>query len=314
MLGSKKGHPVGCPALLLFGDLALVFGDGGRQLLEVRLDEAGLVEGDQSAPVDALREFVGGRLDLMAGELSNRVVQAPEVSGLVLAVRRMIPEQLDLVHIAVSDDLGLGQVVEDRIPLLMLDRSFSQAVEDSGTFLEALDGSSYNFHKARNVQLVRMLLGQRELVRKSLQAIGADQSQDAHLKRNTASTVEGVVQRQAQAQIVAHLGHLDQLVLEVVLDVYPRTVADNVSLASEVAQLVVGKSRLNRFDQGAILNKRVAFSANAQHLFGIGAAVSHPTGRFALWSQERDRLDGIVEVAGCGDEGCFGRNVDFVHE
>ena len=141
MLGSKKGHPVGCPVLLLFGDLALVVGDGGRQLLEVRLDEAGLVEGDQSAPVDALREFVGGRLDLMAGELSNRVVQAPEVSGLVLAVRMMIPEQLDLVHIAVSDDLGLGQVVEDRIPLIVFDGAFSQAAEYAGAILEALDGS-----------------------------------------------------------------------------------------------------------------------------------------------------------------------------
>ena len=127
--------------LLLFGDLALVVGDGGRQLLEVRLDEAGLVEGDQSAPVDALSQLIRGRLNLMAGELGDGVVQAPEVAGLVLAVRRIVPDQLDLVHIAVSDDLGLGQVVEDRIPLIVFDGAFSQAAEYAGAILEALDGS-----------------------------------------------------------------------------------------------------------------------------------------------------------------------------
>jgi len=148
MLSSKKGHPVGCPVLLLFGDLALVVGDGGRQLLEVRLDEAGLVEGDQSAPVDALREFIGGRLDLMGGELRHGVVQAPEVAGLVLAVRGIVPDDLHLVHIAVSDHLGLGQVVEDGIPLLMLHGAISEAGEHLGAFLEALDRTSHNIYKA----------------------------------------------------------------------------------------------------------------------------------------------------------------------
>ena len=141
IVGSEKGHPVGCPVLLLFGDLALVFRDGGRQLLEVRLDQAGLVERDQRAPVDALRQFVGSGLNLMAGELRHGVVQAPEVAGLVLAVRRIVPDELDLVHIAVSNDLGLGQVVEDGIPLIVFDGAFSQAAEDAGAVLEAFDGS-----------------------------------------------------------------------------------------------------------------------------------------------------------------------------
>lgn len=159
-MGSEKGHPVGCPVLLLFGDLALVFGDGGRQLLEVRLDEAGLVERDQRAPVDALRQFVGSGFNLMGGELSNRVVQAPEVAALVLAVRRMIPEQLDLIRVAISDDLGLGQVVEDSVPLIVLNRSFSQAAENVGRLFEAFDGSSDDLHKARNVELIRVLLSE----------------------------------------------------------------------------------------------------------------------------------------------------------
>ncbi len=276
MLSSKKGHPVGCPVLLLFGDLALVVGDGGRQLLEVRLDEAGLVEGDQSAPVDALREFIGGRLDLMGGELRHGVVQAPEVAGLVLAVRGIVPDDLHLVHIAVSDHLGLGQVVEDGIPLLMLHGAISEAGEHLGAFLEALDGSSHNVHKARNVQLVRVLLGQAELFLKSLQAVGADEAEDSHLERDATGTVKGVVEDQAQAEIVAHLRQLHQLVLEIILDIDASAVAHNVSLAGEVAQLVVRKGGFDGFDQRGVLNQRVAFSANAQHGLGIGAAVSHP--------------------------------------
>jgi len=141
IVGSEKGHPVGCPVLLLFGDLTLVLRDGGRQLLEVRLDQAGLVERDQRPPVDALRQFVGSGLNLMAGELRHGVVQAPEVAGLVLAVRRIVPDELDLVHIAVSNDLGLGQVVEDGIPLIVFDGAFSQAAENAGAILEAFDGS-----------------------------------------------------------------------------------------------------------------------------------------------------------------------------
>jgi len=148
MLGSKKGHPVGCPALLLFGDLALVVGDGGRQLLEVRLNEAGLVQSDQRSPVDSLGKLVAGRLNLMAGELGDGVVQAPEVAGLVLAMGGVIPDDLHLVHIAVSDDLGLGEVVEDGIPLLMLHGAISEAAEELGAILEALDRTSHNIYKA----------------------------------------------------------------------------------------------------------------------------------------------------------------------
>lgn len=314
MLGSKKGHPVGCPVLAVFGDLALVRGDSRDELLEVRLDEAGLVEGDQRAPVDALGKLVGRRLDLMGGELGHGVIQGPEVAALVLAVGRVVPDDLHLVHIAVSDHLGLGEVVEDRMALLMLDAAVSEAGEELGAILEALDGTSHNVHKAGNVQLVGVLLGEGKLILKSLQAVGADETQDAHLERDATGTVEGVVEDQAQAKVVAHLGQFDQLVLEVILDVHPRTVADNVSLAGELAQLVVGKGGLDGFDQGAVLNQSVAFSANAQHLFGVGAAIRHPARSLTFWSEERDSLDGIVEVAGRGGEVGGGGDVDLGHK
>ena len=300
--------------LLLFGDLALVFGDGGDQLLEVRLDEAGLVERDQRAPVDALREFVAGGFNLMAGELRHGVVQAPEVAGLVLAVRRVIPDELDLVHIAVSNDLGLGQVVEDGIPLIVFDGTFSQAAEDAGAVLEALDSTTDNVHKARNVQLVRMLLSEAELIGKALKAVGANEAEHAHLERDATGAVERVVENQAQTKLVAHLGQLDQLALEVVLNIDASPVTFDVSLTGKLAELVVRECGLDGFDQRGVLNQRVAFSANAQHGLGIGAAVSHPAGMLAFRSEERDRLDRIVELVGRGGEGGgFGGNVDFVH-
>lgn len=314
MLGSKKGHPVGCPVLPVFGDLALVRGDSRDELLEVRLDEAGLVEGDQRAPVDALGKLVGGRLDLMGGELGDGVVQGPEVAVLVLAVGRVIPDDLHLVHIAVSDHLGLGEVVEDRMALLMLDAAVSEAGEELGAILEALDGTSHNVHKAGNVQLVGVLLGEGELILKSLQAVCAYEAQDAHLERDATGAVEGVVEDQAQAKVIPNLGQLDQLVLEIVLDVHPRTVADNVSLAGELAQLVVSKSGLDGFDQGTVLNQRVAFSANAQHLLGIGAAIRHPARSLTFRSEERNSLDRIVEVAGRGGEVGGGGDVDLGHK
>ena len=128
-----------------------------------------------------------------------------------------------------------------------------------------------------------MLLGQAELFLKSLQAVGADKAEDSHLERDATGAVEGVVEDQAQAEIVAHLRQLHQLVLEIILDIDASAVAHNVSLAGEVAQLVVGKCGLDGFDQRGVLNQRVAFSANAQHGLGIGAAIRHPPRRFALW-------------------------------
>lgn len=300
--------------LLLFGDLALVRGDSRDELLEVRLDEAGLVESDQRAPVDALSKLVGRRLDLMGGKLGHGVIQGPEVAVLVLAVGRVVPDDLHLVHIAVSDHLGLGEVVEDGMALLMLDAAVSEAGEELGAILEALDGTSHNVHKAGNVQLVGVLLGEGKLILKSLQAVGADETQDAHLERDATGTVEGVVEDQAQAKVISNLGQLDQLVLEVILDVHPRTVADNVSLAGELAQLVVGKGGLDGFDQGAVLNQSVAFSANAQHLFGVGAAIRHPARSLTFRSEERDSLDGVVEVAGRGGEVGGGGDVDLGHK
>lgn len=311
-MGSKKGHPVGCPVLAVFGDLALVRGDSRDELLEVRLDEAGLVESDQRAPVDALGKLVGGRLNLMRGELGDGVIQGPEVAVLVLAVGRVVPDDLHLVHIAVSDHLGLGEVVEDRMTLLMLDGAVSEAAEELGAILEALNSTSHNVHKARNVELVGVLLGEGELILKSLQAVGADETQDAHLERDATGAVEGVVEDQAQAKVIPNLGQLDQLVLEIVLDVHPRTVTNDVSLASEVAQLVVGKGVLNRVEQGAVLHQRVAFRANAQHLLGVGAAIRHPARSLALWGEERDGLDGVVErISSAGDGGGRG-DVDLL--
>jgi len=199
MVGNEKGHPVGCPVLLVFGGLALVRGDSRDQLLEVSLDEAGLVEGDQSAPVDALSQLIRGRLDLMGGELSHGVVQGPKVAGLVLAVRRVVPDDLDLVHVAVSDHLGPGEVVEDNMALLMLDAAVSEAGEELGAILEALDSTGHNVHKARNVELVRVLLSERELILQGLETVGTDEAKDAHLKRNATRAVEGVVEDQTQA-------------------------------------------------------------------------------------------------------------------
>ena len=250
----------------------------------------------------------------MGGELRHGVVQAPEVAGLVLAVGRIVPDDLHLVHVAVSDHLGLGEVVEDGITLLMLHGAISKTGEHLGAFLEALDGTGHNVHKARNVELVGVLLGEAELLLKSLQAVGANEAEDAHLERDATGAIKGVVEDQAQAKIVANLGQFDQLVLEVILDVHSRTVADNVSLAGEVSQLVVGKGGLDGFDQRGVLNQRVAFRANAQHLLGIGAAIRHPTRSLALGGEERDRLDGVVEVAGCGGEGGGRGDVDFGHK
>ena len=122
-----------------------------------------------------------------------------------------------------------------------------------------------------------MLLSETELIGKALEAVGANEAEHAHLERDATGAVERVVESQAQTKLVTYFGQLDQLVLEVVLDIDASAVAFDVSLAGELAQLVVGESRLNRFDQGAILNQRVAFSANAQHGLGIGAAVGHPS-------------------------------------
>lgn len=315
MVGNEKGHPVGCPVLLVFGGLALVRGDSRDQLLEVSLDEAGLVEGDQSAPVDALSQLIRGRLDLMGGELSHGVVQGPKVAGLVFAVRGVVPDDLDLVHVAVSDHLGPGEVVEDNMALLVLDAAVSEAGEELGAILEALDGTGHNVHKARNVELVRVLLSETELILQGLETVGADEAKDAHLKRNATRAVEGVVEGQTQAQIVAHLGQLDQLVLEIVLNVDSRTVTDDVTLAGEVAQLVVRESVLNRVEQGAVLHQRVAFRANAQHLLGVGAAIRHPARSLALGGHQGDRLDRVVEaVAGASGGGGGRGDIDLGHK
>ena len=314
MANNEKRHPVGCPVLLVFSYLALVVCDCGRQLLELRIDEAGLVERNQRAPVDALRQFVGSRLDLVRSELRDGVVETPKVAALVLAMRRVVPNELHLVHVAVSDDLGLGEIIEDSVPLFVLHSAFGEAGKQLGAVLESLDGTGHDIHKARNVQLVRMLLGQRELVRKSLAAVEADQPQDAHLERHAAGTVKRVVEGETQAQIVAHLGQLDQLVFEIVLDIDSRTFADDVSLSSEVAELVIRESGLDGFDERTVLNQCVAFGANAQHGFGVGAAVSHPAGRFTLGGEQRDGFDSIIEVASRrGEGGGFGQDVGFVH-
>jgi len=306
----EKGHPVGCPALAVFGDLALVAGE----LLELSLNQAGLVQGDQGASVDALRQFVGGRLDLMGSELRHGVVQAPEAAVLVLAVRRIIPDDLDFIHVAVSDHLGLGELVEDNVALLLLYRAFSQAAENGGAFLEALDRASHNVHKAGNVELVGVLLGEAELILKRLQAVGANEAKDAHLERDATGAVEGVVQDQAQAKVIPNLGELHQLVLEVILDVHPRTVAHGVLLAGELAQLVVRESGFDSIHQGAVLNEGVTFSANPKHLFAVGAAIGEPTRGFAIRGEERDSLDRVVEQAIGASGGSGGGDVDFGHK
>ena len=159
-----------------------------------------------------------------------------------------------------------------------------------------------------------MLLGQAELFLKSLQAVGADKAEDSHLERDATGAVEGVVEDQAQAEIVAHLRQLHQLVLEVILDVHPRTVAHGVLLAGELAQLVVGEGVLDGIHQGAVLNEGVAFSANPKHLLAVGAAIGEPARGFAIRGEERDSLDRVVEQAIGASGGSGGGDVDLGHK
>ena len=301
----KKGAtPKGGSVSSLFGWLALVV----DQPLEVCLDEAGLVEGHQRAPVDALGQFVGGRLDLMGRELGHRVVKAPEAPGLVLTVAGVVPDDLDLVHVPVRDHLGLGEAVEDRVSLLVLDSAFREASEQLGAVLEAVHSVADNVHEPRDVQLVAVLLGEAELILKGLQAVAADQPQHAHLKRDAAGAVEGVVQDQAQAKVVAHLGHLDQLALEIVLDEHASAFAHDVGTPGVLAQLVVGERLLDSVGQALVLDQRVAFSADAQNALVVGPAVAHPAGFLALWGEQGNRLDSVVEAGGGGgvNGGCNG--------
>jgi len=161
----------------------------------------------------------------------------------------MIPEQLDLIRVAISDDLGLGQDVEDSVPLIVLNRSFSQAAEDAGAVLEALDRASHNVHKAGNVELVGVLLGEAELIGEALETVGADKAEHAHLERDATGAVERVVENQAQTKLVAHLGQLDQLVLEVVLNIDASPVTFDVRLTGKLVKLVVRECGLDGFDQ-----------------------------------------------------------------
>ncbi len=250
----------------------------------------------------------------MRGELGDGVVQAPETPVLVLAVRGVVPDDFDFVRVAVSDHLGLGELVEDSVPLILLDGAVSQAAKHAGAFLETLDRASHNVHKAGNVELVGVLLGEAELILKRLQAVGANEAKDAHLERDATGAVERVVEDQAQAKLIPNLGQLHQLVLEVILDVDSRTVAHGVLLAGELAQLVVGEGVLDGIHQGAVLNEGVAFSANPKHLLGVGAAIAEPTSGFAVRGEKRDSLDRVVEQAIGASGGSGGGDVDLGHK
>jgi len=249
----------------------------------------------QAALVDTCCQFIAGRLDLVRGELGDRVVQVPEVASLVLGALGSVPEDLDLVHVALGDHLALGEVVKDHVPFVIPDAALGEASEDLGALVEALDAALDDIHQLRHVEVVAVLLGDGILIAQSLHAVGADETQHPHLKGDSAGTVEGVVEGEAHPNVVAHLGQLGQLVLEVVLDVDPRTIAHDVGLALEVAQTVVGEGVLDSLDQGLVLDEAVTLSADAQHLLGVGAAISQPSSGLTIRSQKGNGFNAVVK-------------------
>lgn len=231
----------------------------------------------------------------MRGELGDRVIQVPEVAGLVLGALGSVPEDLDLVHVALGDHLALGEVVKDHVPLIVPDAALGEASEDLGALVEALDTALDDIHQLRHVEVVAVLLGDGILIAQSLHPVGADQTQHPHLKGDSAGTVEGVVEGEAHANVVAHLGQLGQLVLEIILNVDSRTIAHDVGLALEVAQTVVGKGVLDSLDQRLVLDEAVTLSADAQHLLGICPAVAQPSAVLAVRSQKGNGFNAVVK-------------------
>lgn len=249
----------------------------------------------QAALVDTCCQFIAGRLDLVRGELGDRVIQVPEVAGLVLGALGSVPEDLDLVHVALGDNLALGEVVKDHVPLIVRDAALGEASEDLGALVEALDAALDDVHEFRHVEVVTVLLGDGILIAQSLHPVGADETQHPHLKGDSAGTVEGVVEGEAHPNVVAHLGQLGQLVLEIILNVDPRTIAHDVGLALEVAQTVVSECILNGLDQRLVLDEAVTLSADAQHLLGVGAAISQPSSGLTIRSQKGNGFNAVVK-------------------
>jgi len=103
------------------------------------------------------------------------------------------------------------------------------------------------------------------------------------------------VEGEAHPNVVAHLGQLGQLVPEVVLDVDPRTIAHDIGLPVKVAQTVVGEGVLDSLDQGLVLDEAVTLSADAQHLLGVGAAISQPSTGLTIRSQKGDGFNAVVK-------------------
>ena len=157
-----------------------------NQLLELTLDEGRPVQSVQAALVDACRQLIAGRLDLVSRKLGDRVVQIPEVASLILGALGSVPEDLDLVHIALCDNFALGEVVEDYVTLVIPDAALGEASEDLGALVEALDAALDDVHQLRHVEVVTVLLSDRILIAQSLHTVGADETEHAHLKADSA--------------------------------------------------------------------------------------------------------------------------------
>lgn len=144
----------------------------------------------QAALVDARCQLIARRLDLVRGELGDRVVQVPEIASLVLGTLGSVPEDLDLVHVALGDHLALGEVVKDQVPLVIPDAALGEASKDLGALVEPLDAALDDIHQLRHVEVVAVLLGDGILIAQSLHPVGADETQHPHLKRDSAGAVE----------------------------------------------------------------------------------------------------------------------------
>lgn len=249
----------------------------------------------QAPLVDTLGQLIAGRLDLMSGELGDGIIQGPKVAILVLGALRTIPENLNLVDVTVSNDLALLERLQNAVSLVVVNRDLSKASKDFSRLAKGINRTLNNVDQLGHVEVVAMLLRDGILILKCLEAIEARQPENAHLERDAARPVERVVENQTQAEVVANLGQLDQMVFEIVLNIHASTVAHDVRLALEVAKAVVGKGILDGVDKGLVLNQSVTVSADTQHLLGVGAAVAKPATVVALGGEELHGFHGVIK-------------------
>ncbi len=232
------------------------------------------------------------------GEVLGRgIVEVEQVAGAVLGVSRTLPDRLNALTHPLAHHLGLFEVKEDAVALLLRQTGVNHTIEQGSGLLKGVNGAGKGITESARVEGLGVLAGHTNSRHGQGKAISANKADKANLERGSERPVKGVLNLQAEGEVVP-VRQFEAVVGEVVdsTDTSPAIRANG--LAGEVGEALRLKEVFGSPEHIGVLEDFISVGDASEDFAVVVSHIGEKTGLRAVREVERNLGDSVIKLGG----------------